>query len=337
MGYKFTLPKLSDLTSGQKLALQESEPIALIGGPGTGKTVVSLRRHIRNYELYKRKSLLLTYTKTLEYFLKHSASENEEASNNISRTYLWTSHPVGNNYDEIIVDEAQDVECDKYNTVKNYSNQVSYGADDAQQVFMNKGCGLNSLKSMFPDNIIYELDRNFRNSREILEFTKAVFPDKHIPVEVINDSLQTDKKPIAKVLGFSNFENKVVESIVDITKIFSEESHNIGILFPIVKWVDDYYQLLREKNIICSKYKFEEDDFNTLERIHLTTFKSAKGLEFDTVIIPKFDSHRWVIDNPTMKNITENDYYVGLTRAKRNLFLLCKESLGHLNNTYKKE
>ena len=48
-GYYFKLPLIIDLTIGQQTALDEPNPIAISGGPGTGKRVVSLFRHIRNY------------------------------------------------------------------------------------------------------------------------------------------------------------------------------------------------------------------------------------------------------------------------------------------------
>lgn len=106
MAYYFNLPIITLLTDNQQAALDEPESIALAGGPGTGKSVVCLWRHIRNYATDTKKSLLLTYTKTLEHYLKQSAfSQNEDASENVNRTYWWTSHPkIQKNYDEIIID-----------------------------------------------------------------------------------------------------------------------------------------------------------------------------------------------------------------------------------------
>ena len=67
MAYYFKLPLSTELTRDQQLAVDETEPIALSGGPGTGKTVANLWRHIFNYENGGTRSLLLTYTKTLEH------------------------------------------------------------------------------------------------------------------------------------------------------------------------------------------------------------------------------------------------------------------------------
>ena len=178
MAYFFKLPSITDLTIGQQAALNEPNAIAISGGPGTGKSVVSLWRHIRNYGTGTKRSLLLTYTKTLETYLAASAkSENLNAGNAINRTYWWTTHQLSR-YDEIIVDEAQDVENSRYLTIKNYTGVVSYGADDQQIVFKNKATTQNELASIFPTNKSYVLDENFRNSYEIMYYVKALFPKR---------------------------------------------------------------------------------------------------------------------------------------------------------------
>ena len=166
MAYYFNLPIYTRLTRDQQTAVDETEPIALSGGPGTGKSVVCLWRHIRNYETGAKESLLLTYTKTLEHYLKKSAkSINEEAAENISRTYHWTYNEV-RNYEEIIIDEGQDVQIDRYNIIRNHAGIVCYGADEAQSLY--NGCTPEDLAELFPTNEEITLQKNFRNSKEIL-------------------------------------------------------------------------------------------------------------------------------------------------------------------------
>ena len=149
MAYYFNLPIITQLTTDQQAAVDETESLALSGGPGTGKSVVCLWRHIRNYATNSKKSLLLTYTKTLEHYLKQSAlSQNQESGNNINRTFWWLSHNA-KNYDEIIIDEGQDVSIEKYNRIKTYSNNISYGADDAQSLY-EEGCTVNRTRKFIP-------------------------------------------------------------------------------------------------------------------------------------------------------------------------------------------
>ncbi len=346
MGYYFELPPFTDtgagigLTKEQRAALGEDEAIALSGGPGTGKTVVSLWRHIRNHELNSRKSLLLTYTKTLEYYLRLTATtKSRSAGDTIARTYCWINGCRDNrvprqHFDEIIIDEAQDVEIEQYEMIKRYSDIISYGADEAQSLYCPKCSSMQELKNLFTENEEYELSQNFRNSKEILLFTKSVFPDISIPFDVIENAEFKGRKPFLQVLGWDDFEETVKKNIIDIANDFSEETHNIGILVPSEKQVNKYYDLLSDE-ISCSKYHSHMPGFDNLDRIHITTFKSAKGLEFDTVIIPGFDSYDWFIGNT--ENFSENDYYVALTRAKINLFLLCKKDINiNSTDTYEK-
>lgn len=324
MAYNFELPRFTDLTSHQRLALDEKNAIALSGGPGTGKTVVSLWRHIRNYELNNIKSLLLTYTKTLEFYLKQTARiKDYNASEYIDRTLRWTSNPTGN-FDEIIIDEAQDVECERYDVIKNHTDLVSYGADEAQSVYYHNCSTIDELRGLFFNNKEYELANNFRNSKEILLFTKSVFPEFYIPHNVVESAPLKERKPYVQELGWDNFEGKVIDEIIEITEDFSDETHNIGILLPSKAQVDKYYESLELKTT-CSKYHNKMPNFEKLGRIHITTYKSAKGLEFDTVILPNFDNYNYFIDN--YDNFSENDYYVALTRAKLNLYLLCRNAL----------
>jgi superfamily I DNA/RNA helicase len=324
MSYYFNLPIIDDLTIDQQAAVDETDAFALSGGPGTGKSVVCLWRHIRNYAINGDKSLLLTYTKTLEHYLKQCANKkSSDAANNIDRTFNWI-YNHRSNYDEIIIDEGQDVGIDKYQTIKRYANTVSYGADDAQSLFKD-GSTPKQLEELFPDNEEYTLSRNFRNSKEILEFTRSVFSNFLIPQETINNAPSSGQKPIMKVVGW--------DDVVEITKIinrFAGSGHNIGVLFAGHKDLEKYYELIKQSlpsTLNCSKYDSDMDNFEGLSGIHLTTFKSSKGTEFDTVIIPKFDSMDWML-NKTSGRITEKDYYVAFTRAKKNLFLICKDNLG---------
>jgi len=332
MPYYFVLP--IDLTPDQQLAVDETEPIALSGGPGTGKTVVSLWRHIYNYDRGRTKSLLLTYTKTLEFYLMQSArTKNKEAANNVSRTYKWTYSGNKYHYNEIIVDEAQDVEINRYNVIQEYSNQCSYGADDAQSLYCPRCSSLKQLRNKFPNNEEYTLDINFRNSREILLFIQSVFPTVFIPQRTIDNAKETRIKPIVQIINQN--EDETISKIVEIVNGYSSDTHNIGILLPTVNQVNRHYKLLKD-TINCTKFVAEDETFTEMGNIHLATFKSAKGIEFDTVIIPNFGSYQRIIANPDLP-IEMNDYYVALTRAKKNLFLFCRFRLRIDNTTHETE
>jgi superfamily I DNA/RNA helicase len=316
MPYYFNLPLVTDLTVDQQRAVDIPGPLALSGGPGTGKSVVCLWRHISNHSTGQKNSLLLTYTKTLEHYLKASAStQNDEAAENINRVFWWLTHEA-TEYDEIIIDEGQDIIKSKFQRFFNYAESVSYGADERQSMYLSDN-DLEELTSWlgsderFSQNEAITLNRNFRNSREILIFTRAVFPDFAIPQNTINQARATGLKPIMKV-----------------------NQGWVAILVPFASQVRSYYDLITEElgdDVEITKYENEQEEFEGLGGVHVTTFKSSKGTEFDTVIIPDFDSYSWNLANrPNV--VTENDYYVAFTRAKTNLFLICRNGFPNIGD-----
>lgn len=336
MPYYFNLPVTTDLTPDQQRAVDETRPLALTGGPGTGKSVVSLWRHIRNHATGVRKSLLLTYTKTLEHYLKASAStQSENAGESISRFDRNPNQFAG--YEEIIIDEGQDINKSRFEVYFNYANLISYGADERQSVYISQE-ELNELfnwfrrDQRFQSNIPITLNRNFRNSKEILLFTRSVFPNYMIPQNTINGATSTNLKPILKLnIGWGIEEQ--VNAIVDIINDFQSDTHNIAILVPAVAMVNNYFQQIRnslDNSIAVSKYHNELDNFEGLSGVHVTTFKSSKGTEFDTVIIPEFDKFSWFLQNG--HTVKENDYYVAFTRTKTNLFLLCRNGFPNIGD-----
>lgn len=337
MPYYFNLPLITDLTTDQQRAVDETSPLALSGGPGTGKSVVSLWRHIRNHATGISNSLLLTYTKTLEHYLRASAnSQDESAGNNIDRIFWWLTHNA-TQYDEIIIDEAQDIDRNRFQRFFHYSSNISYGADQRQSIYLGND-GLTELlewfdsEQRFKNNVSITLNRNFRNSREILLFTRSVFPDYMISQNTINSSTETGLKPIMKLnLGWGI--DGQVDAIIDIINDFQSDTHNIAILVPIQSMVDTYYSAIREKlnnNITVTKYASDNEDFNGLSGVHITPFKSSKGTEFDTVIIPEFDRYTWFMQNGNV--VKANDYYVAFTRTKNNLFLLCRNGFPNIGD-----
>lgn len=341
MPYYFYLPLITALTRDQQRAVNEINSLALSGGPGTGKSVVSLWRHITNHSTGLKNSLLLTYTKTLEHYLKaNSSSENINAENNIDRIYWWLSHNA-KVYDEIIIDEGQDIDKATFQRYFDYTNNISYGADEKQIMYLSnqEWEELNTwfeTDSRFANNRLFgkiDLQRNFRNSKEILLFTRSVFPNVLIRQNTIDEATVTNLKPIVKLnLGWG-IQNQV-NAIIDIINTYKGDTHNIAVLIPFAKDIEEYYTLIKDglpENEEITKYQHDDEEFTGMSGIHITTFRSSKGTEFDTVIIPEYHCFRKFIDHPDWE-VTESDYYVAFTRAKTNLFLLCKNGFPEIGD-----
>lgn len=345
--YYFNLPQITQLTISQQAALNETKQIALSGGPGTGKSVVSLWRHISNYKNSK-KSLMLTYTTSLARYLSACCSiQSSTAANNIGRSYKDKCRINEYNWYEIIIDEAQDLSNDYYKSI----STVSYGADDSQILYPPKSITQSELKAFYPDNIDYVLDKNFRNTRRIMEFAKVVFPDAYIPKNTISGlAYNIGEFPVLLISGrnrwneelnkFDISNSKQDDTIIRIINTFRSDMHNIAILVPFKNDVQAFENVLNNNNITDFSIYYEDrdgrfpDGAEMIKNVHITTFKSAKGLEFDTVIIPNFHKCNEIYGR---FNIEWKDYYVGVTRARSNLYLISNIDMPQLDLVTEKQ
>lgn len=306
-GYYFRLPAITQLTIPQQAAVNEPNQIALSGGPGTGKSVVSLWRHIRNYQkrpVPTTASFLSTYTTTLRVYLAACCRKVRDEA--YPKSWLYSSQNVGTSlknsdkihnikFKEVIIDEAQDLSVDYYDDI---ASPVSYGADDSQ-ILHPDHCSLQTeLNNIYSENVSYVLDKNFRNTQRIMQFAKQAFPYANIPISTIHGlSNNIGEKPVLLVSNGNKYElsnEKQDNAIERIINSFHADDHNIAILVPWKKDAQFFENVLKSKNIEHSIYYTDSKRFplgceEDLKNVHITTFKSAKGLEFDTVIIPNFN------------------------------------------------
>lgn len=335
--YYFRLPTIDQLTLPQQAALNETEQIALSGGPGTGKSVVSLYRHLTNH-LNGYKSLLLTYTTTLAKYLSECCFlQNKKAAENVHSAYAGCPKSSEKFY-EIIIDEAQDLDDEYYERISNFN--ISYGADDSQILYPDHSSSKNELKNRFPNNIDYVLDKNFRSTFAIMQFARIAFPKAYIPQNTLEalKSNPGEKPTLIVTEGNPSFDTEAKKTlnnaIKQIIETFNSDTHNIAILLPFKTSVKKYHEELIDMNISHSWYFEDEQVFpngcTEIDNIHITTFKSAKGLEFDTVLVPDFGSKEYLCNN--YKVVNWEDFYVAITRARSNLYLFSNYDLPYLND-----
>jgi len=96
------LPVVEELTQQQQDILNEKGAVSISGGAGTGKTVLSIWKHILNWEERDIKSFLITYTHSLtRYFELSIKEESLEASKYIQNKNKFKHDE---NIDMLIID-----------------------------------------------------------------------------------------------------------------------------------------------------------------------------------------------------------------------------------------
>lgn len=387
--FVFRLPTDNLLTDAQRIALHYNSSIVVSGGPGSGKTVVTIYKFlvpVRN----NRAAILFTYNKTLLASIKgllRAKSEelfgelNEETirriiGNSVASFSKFVStihysdivrveqlfqnkiHLCGNRkYAEVLFDEAQDLTPAVFSKAFILADKVTCGADNAQNLQGNfppdeaVDIILNSLRMQSPTDF-QELEANFRNTKQIFEFARGFAPiDNGVHSLDITNLPEGDSPEIIENLNDIGQLNYILQVIQN------NPTANIGILVNNKNQVISIKEHLERHQYSCQanapdnlsfSYYYngmneldEQVLFDRMKTPLIVTYDSCKGLEFDIVIMPFFNYAEsslynqrrryvdgvWVneynVDGSPKMWATWNHYYVGVTRTRNLLYVLC--------------
>jgi len=296
------------LTQSQLAALS-SQPNIIISGPaGSGKTFLTIllaEKILTKNPTYSVQ--IIIYTKTLKAFIEKALKERKLSEVTVNTLSSWSSRPRESDF--IIIDEVQDLKLTEINNIKECAKSGLYLLGDSNQMIYNsdlKGATIEEVASALNFQVL-ELQEIVRYNQGVRNFIAAGYPfldtSKSVCQDIIKPKIipfNTDEEQydeLAKIIfslpkigttGIFLFMNQ------DVEKLISELS-NRGIR-------DVGYKLNRIENLV-----FDDGAVNIL------TYHSAKGLEFDNVILPHFDHGHGYPDNI---------YYVGFSRAKNLLYIL---------------
>jgi DNA helicase IV len=223
---------------------------------------------------------------------------------------------------ELILDEAQDLEERVFQAFPKVFGRITIGADNDQQMREGSGSSESTIKRYIRDSCQeVPLQFNYRNTYQIYNFARYFVPnslkanDPQTLSALRRYNNGGDLPEVLKFNGQSDMKSRLK------TIIENYRGFNIGVLFQFTEQVRSYYSIIADLGFECSKYYSDMSDAEkartegNLKSILVTTFISAKGMEFDIVIMPEFDS---------IKNTDEakRQAYVGCTRAKNRLVIM---------------
>ncbi len=326
----------------------ESDHLIVTGVPGSGKTTVSIFRLLRLLNQNKP-VVLLTYQRMLKVSIENLLSTQKvnrpwsvvntvhswfylEGNNELLgfsdqhnklnaqeiKSALMAGKATSNT--EVILDEAQDLEERIFEGFKYFFKKITVGADDDQQMRSDSGSNTNTIKRYLSDYEDFTLQFNYRNTYQIYNFARQFVPES--PKANDKDTLDGLRRyknngelPIVEEL---NSDDNVLNRITAI--INDNKGANIAILVPYTSLVNDFYRKVSGKGIECTKYHSgmprneKETAEKNLKNVLITTFTSAKGMEFDIVILPDFQLVKPVVE-------TKRQAYVACTRTRDKLYL----------------
>lgn len=255
-------------------------------------------------------------------------------------------------YDAILIDEAQTFHPTWFKccvaALKDQNNgNLMIVADGGQSIYKRqnftwKSVGVKAVGRTI--NKKFQLDKNYRNTQEILSAAWSIFQDSNnINFENINDNIFTDKtlifdivKPqdairhgLSPILHIEESDNQQLASIIKVIKELKADGLCLNEIAVIYKTADDNKKILITELIqkltsigietywISNNRESEKQYSINQSGIKIVSGMSALGLEFKVVLI--LWAQDWEFNIPAL---SENDVliarklYVAMTRAQ---------------------
>jgi superfamily I DNA/RNA helicase len=323
MPYTVEIPDFGSLSTEQRRAVQHAGSTRLKGGPGTGKSLVSLWRALNSSA--GESVLVLTYTLSLEFYfnemLKRAAEKGFKKNVKVQRSqkaFFNQYTMLAGRWDELVLDEAQDMTEEQLRLFKQKAGRISYGADYNQQLYPDKAASKDVLEEILTVTREFTLRRTYRSTRQILLAVRAFFPDRALSA----DALQLARPGQPVKFEFADRYDLFDKTKEVLRKTLDENPGNVAVLVPSEPKVDDMFDEVKQVLPSDTTYYRSGKDVDRIDemgRVHVGTYKSSKGLEWDVVILPFWGGRDWFMDNT---RVGENDHYVAMTRAKGQLCII---------------
>lgn len=347
------LPTYQDL-SAEQVEVHNIPPEGIhlvVGPPGSGKTVVALRR-THNLSNQAKEPVVLIYNHTLEDYLGGAMQELGIAGN-VDTQLRWFgkwykaafSEWVPNTapyvpdwdrvldrleeteftqVDHVLIDEGQDFNPLFFRVMRKVARNLMVFADENQRL-TEQNSTLDEIRKnlRLQLNQVHRLTRNYRNSRPIAEFAAQFYAGMRTGIPDLPD--RAGDKPSVLLKRDTNS----MVGIMERAAINNREA-SIGVFLPSNALVKTYFNRLDARlpgQVQMYDWRTKNEMDFAGKRITILAYPSAKGLEFDRVYLPELQTQR-TDANP---DSTKMKFYVLCSRAREHLVLAtAEETIPHL-------
>jgi len=238
-------------------------------------------------------------------------------------------------YDVVVVDESQDFSANQLRAIKSHlaeDHTVTFVIDTVQRIYARGFTWAEAGFDVRPERI-HTLKENYRNTREIATFAAGVLDgigvegDGALPN--LNATMRSGSLPTLLYGYYSSQVDWAVRYIIDNVDLANE---TVAFLKPQAgKWFAYLEGRLRASGIpyadITRGSEWPEGNVN----VALSSFHSAKGLEFDYVFILGFNRENTAHVEENLDDqvrVLRRLLAVAIARARKEVVLGCKRGEG---------
>lgn len=285
------------------------------GCAGSGKSVIAMHK-AEQIAHQGEDVILIAYTKSLSGFMNVGKPVGPYR---FYYHYQWIRQGMPQ-ADYIIVDEIQDFTREEIQDFMNAAKKhYFFFGDTAQSIYRQFGkqtLSVEETAKLTGLNVLM-LYNNYRLPRPVAKITQDYVG---VNVDPYKEKVYQNKE---KSLPYIIYKSNIEEQVTSITSIIGNNvDKTIGILLPsneLTLSVSDEFQ---KNKVVCElKYSIDTEKGNrvvdtldfTTRVPKIMTYHSAKGLQFDIVILPMYNG---ASDNESRKAL-----YVAMTRTKYKLYI----------------
>lgn len=362
---KFELPGIQDLSKEQEAvrALPKEGQHLIVGGPGTGKSVVALiraRRHQREGDDY----LFLVFNHLLnrasgQLFGKGIASETWDAwfrrrfqelsdqpvptlaaNNHGYRPIDWDSvdsivaampHREPWQSPFLVIDEGQDMPKAFYNALIGLGFDRFFVVADQNQQINEANSSRQDIQDCLAveSNQVIELRYNYRNQYQVARLAREFHTGDPASPPPELPATSPGTVPVLYVYGDEK-RNAVARGILRLAD--RNPRQLIGVITPTNRVRESYHEALQSAEVRLDNPKAPIETYHGAHRaevafdeggILIINAQACKGLEFDTVVLADIDEH-WI--NPSDLDAARRLFYVMVARARERVFMFMKRN-----------
>ena len=294
----------------------DDKSMLVAGCAGSGKSVIAMHKA---EQLHKKGQdvILIAYTRSLSRFMKNGKADS---SFRFFHHHFWKYKLKMPKADYIIVDEIQDFTREEIQEFINATRKhFLFFGDTAQSIYRQYGkqtMTIAQIAAMTGLNTL-QLFNNYRLPRPVARITQD-----YVGVDVQEYKEKVYQNKETELPHFIHFDNeqKQIEALLRLVK--DNLGRNIGILLPNNPEVIRISQEFKDNDVECEfKYNKGDNDFDYVDNLDfntvlpkILTYHSAKGLQFDMVILPMYNGAN---DDESRKAL-----YVAMTRTMHSLYVL---------------
>jgi DNA helicase IV len=209
----------------------------------------------------------------------------------------------------LLIDEGQDLPRTFFVFARELATELTVFADENQRITENNSTLHDIRTSIRPDDVL-ELKRNYRNTVPIAKVAAHFYTDGPSGIP----DPPTRSGPPVQLRRFPDLSTAAVQ-VANLAK--TDRRQQIGVFVPTRDLVTRYVHALCEQGVEAQWYTSAQRasvDFSE-PGVVVTTWASAKGLEFDTVFVAELHANWIALDNPTLNM----QLYVLASRARERL------------------